>query len=62
MRPSAIALVPALIAFAVAEVVCRSLLNLSDQILPLIVFPVAFVAWALTTKQLIARRTRHNKP
>ena len=39
MRALLIALLPAAIAFAVAEIVCRPVLHLPDQTVPLIVFP-----------------------
>lgn len=55
MRVLLIALLPAAVAFAAAEIVCRAVLHLSDETVPLIVFPITFIVWGLTTA-LLKRR------
>ncbi len=58
MRTRLIALVPAAVTFAAAEAVCRLLLNLSDQVVPLVVFPLTFFVWGLTTTYIRAGEAR----
>ena len=52
MRNPLIALIPAALIVVAAEAVCRLLLHLSDQAVPLVVFPLTFSVWGLAIAYL----------
>jgi hypothetical protein len=51
-----VAVIPAAVTFAVAEVICRLLLHLPDELVPLVVLPATFLVWGVATRYLAVRR------
>lgn len=55
VKPILVAVIPAAVTFAVAELICRLLLGVPDEWVPLVVLPVTFLVWALATRYLTTR-------